>query len=405
MADTWITNHQHGRTAALVASTNDHVDTINQAVQQARLDAGHLDPDTATRIAGGEHAHVGDVVATRRNDRRLTTTAGEPVRNRDTWTVTGIGDDGSLTVSHQGGHGDVTLPADYAREHVRLGYVATEHGWESDNVTAGICLASPATTRRGLYVAVTRGSDENVICVITDSDDIAEARDVLDGIVAIDRADIPAVTQRRTLAQQLRDHEHSAPAPPTPRCVIPDWFPSLLHDARNDLAVAEQRETARAAQRQRLLDAIAAADRTLDDVAAATAPDRDAYAHATARADDARRHHAAAQRRLDTAPRRARRSLRHELDVAERRLERADAYLERTRQRTEPSIEQYRLAQARPTRRRTTTCATATPPTCSTPCTTPSTSIANASPPSTPGSDGPAAMTSATTICGPLSTR
>ena len=88
------------RTAALVASTNDHVDTINRAVQQARLDAGHLDPDTATRIAGGEHAHVGDVVATRRNDRRLTTTAGEPVRNRDTWTVTGIGDDGSLTVSH-----------------------------------------------------------------------------------------------------------------------------------------------------------------------------------------------------------------------------------------------------------------------------------------------------------------
>ena len=191
MADTWITNHERGRTAALVASTNDHVDTINQAVQQARLDAGHLDPDTATRIAGGEHAHIGDVVATRRNDRRLTTTAGEPGRNRDTWTVTAIGDDGSLTVSHQGRHGDVSLPADYAREHVRLGYVATEHGWESDNVTAGMCVASPSTTRRGLYVAVTRGSDENVICVITDSNDIAEARDILDRIVATDCADIP----------------------------------------------------------------------------------------------------------------------------------------------------------------------------------------------------------------------
>ena len=99
MADTWITNHHRGRRSALVASTNDHVDAINRAVQQARLDAGHLDPDVTTRIAGGEHAHVGDVVATRRNDRRLITTAGEPVRNRDTWTVTAIGDDGSLTVS------------------------------------------------------------------------------------------------------------------------------------------------------------------------------------------------------------------------------------------------------------------------------------------------------------------
>ena len=103
---------------------------------------------------------------------------------------------------------------------------------------------------------------------------------------------------------------------------------------------------ARAAQRQRLLDAIAAADNALDHVAAATAPDRDVYASAAARADDARRHLAAVHRRLDTARRRARRSLRDELDVAERRLERAAAYLERTRQRTEPSIEQYRLAQA-----------------------------------------------------------
>ena len=346
MAATWITNHEHGRTGALVASTNDHVDTINQAIQHARLAAGHLDPDTATRIAGGEHAHIGDVVATRRNDRRLTTTAGQPVRNRDTWTVTGIGDDGSLTVDHHGGHGDVTLPADYTRQHVRLGYVATEHGWESDTVTTAICLASLATTRRGLYVAVTRGSDENVICVITDSGDIAEARDILDGIVAIDRADIPAVTQRHTLAQQQRDHRPSVPPPQTPRCVIPEWFTSLFQDARNDLAVAEERETARAAQRQRLLDAISAANRTLSEVAATTAPDRDAYAHATTCADDAHRHHAAAQRRLDTAPRGARRSLRQNLEVAERRLERADVYLERTRQRTEPSVQQYRLAQA-----------------------------------------------------------
>ena len=44
----------------------------------------------ATRIAAGETAHVGDVVATRRNDRRLITSDGEPVRNRDTWTVTAI---------------------------------------------------------------------------------------------------------------------------------------------------------------------------------------------------------------------------------------------------------------------------------------------------------------------------
>ena len=42
---------------------------------------------------------------------------GEPVRNRELWTVTATNTDGSLTVSHHGGHGPVTLPADYVREH------------------------------------------------------------------------------------------------------------------------------------------------------------------------------------------------------------------------------------------------------------------------------------------------
>ena len=201
VAATWIDHHDTGRSIAVVASTNDHVDTINHAIQTARLDAGHLDPNVTTRIAAGETVHLGDVVATRRNDRRLVTSAGEPVRNRDTWTVTAITPDGSITVSHQGGHGDVTLPVDYVRDHVRLGYAATAHGWQSDTVDTSIALTSPATTRRGLYVAATRGRDTNTLCVVTDSDDIAEARDVLEAVVAVDRADVPATTQRRTLAQ------------------------------------------------------------------------------------------------------------------------------------------------------------------------------------------------------------
>ena len=88
LAATWLDHHHTGRSVAVVASTNDHVDTINHAIQAARHTAGHLDPTVATRIAAGEIAHVGDVVATRRNDRRLITSSGEPVRNRDTWTVT-----------------------------------------------------------------------------------------------------------------------------------------------------------------------------------------------------------------------------------------------------------------------------------------------------------------------------
>ncbi len=294
MADDVDRPPRRGRSLAIVASTNDHVDTINHAIQTARLAAGHLDPTMATRIAAGETVHVGDVVATRRNDRRLVTSTGEPVRNRDTWTVTAITHDGSITVSHQGGHGDVTLPVDYVRDHVRLGYAATEHGWQSDTVDTAIALASPATTRRGLYVAATRGRDTNTLCVVTDSDDVAEARDVLEAVLAVDRADVPATTQRRTLA-------HTVPRPassPTRRCEVPEWFPALLADAQRDLHAAEENAARTAARRAEATVAVATADAALATVAAATVDDRDALRAAEARAVDARRVHAGAEGRL-----------------------------------------------------------------------------------------------------------
>jgi AAA domain len=75
LAATWIDHHNGCRSIAVVASTNDHVDTINQAIQAARRTAGHLEPDLATRIAANEAASVGDIVATRHNDRTSSPTA------------------------------------------------------------------------------------------------------------------------------------------------------------------------------------------------------------------------------------------------------------------------------------------------------------------------------------------
>ncbi len=111
----WIAHTAASRSVAITAATNEHVDAINAAVQAARRRIGHLDGDRAIAIGGGEHAYPGDVVATRRNDRNLRTSTGEPVRNRDLWDVVSTHADGSLTVSHCTGHGLATLPADYAQ--------------------------------------------------------------------------------------------------------------------------------------------------------------------------------------------------------------------------------------------------------------------------------------------------
>ena len=365
LAKTWIDHHDGGRSIAIVASTNDHVDTINQAIQAARRTAGHLEPDRATRIAAGETAFLGDIVATRRNDRTLTTTSGEPVRNRDTWVVTAIGQDGAVTVTHQGGHGDVTLPVEYVHTHVRLGYAATEHGWQSDTVDTAIALTSPATTRRGLYVAATRGSDVNTLCVVTASEDIAEARDVLEAIIAADRADVPATTQRRTLAATSPREAFAAASAPTPRCEIPDWFPTALANAHRQLLDAQNSEAQRSPRRAQADAAVANADTIAAAVSTSTAADRDALQHAEARAADARRQHTAAAHQLDTAPRLQRRRLRNDLHIADRQLERAETYLERTRQRATPALgatPRPSRTSAPPTTRRIVDRSDATPP-------------------------------------------
>ncbi len=201
-AGRWIELTGSGQRVAVVAEPNEHVDTLNRAIQMERRRLGHLG-QRLTPVAAGEEVAVGDVVVTRRNDRTLRTTAGEPIRNRDRWTVAAVGRDGSITVSDHDGHGTVDLSAEYAREHVRLGYAGTAHSCQGDTVDVGLAVITAATTHRSLYVAATRGREENHLLVVTDDGlGLDNAREVLEQVFTNDRADTPAVAQRRELARQ-----------------------------------------------------------------------------------------------------------------------------------------------------------------------------------------------------------
>jgi conjugative relaxase-like TrwC/TraI family protein len=211
-ARSWVDHTTAGRSVAIVAETNEHVDVLNLAVQQQRRQLGHLG-ERAARVAGCETAALGDIVVTRRNERTLRTDHGEPVRNRDRWTVGRVHRDGSLTVSHFQSHGHATLPAEYVRSHVRLGYAATAHGHQADTVDVSLAVITEATSHRSLYVGVTRGRDQNRLLVATEEPD--HARDVLERVLTNDRADVPAVVQRRNLARPVprtRDAEHAVAA-------------------------------------------------------------------------------------------------------------------------------------------------------------------------------------------------
>lgn len=187
---------------------------------------------------------------------------------------------------------DVTLPPYYTRQHVRLGYAATEYGNQADTVSIGVTLVTPTTKRRGLYVGATRGRDQNQLLVVTDTDDIAEARDVLEGVLASDRADTPAITQRRDLGAAAHNplaDASTANAMCRPRWVIPDWFAALQHDTRTGLASAVRSEATDTLERLELEDRLIAANNALRYADDRYAPHRDAVEGASEHLDGARR--------------------------------------------------------------------------------------------------------------------
>lgn len=341
----WQTVHASGRVCAINASNNDHVDAVNAAVQSARLAAGDVDGRRAARIGGLEHAHVGDVIVTRRNDRRLTTDLGEPVRNREAWTVVDISDDGSLTVSSNRSTGRVDLPVEYAREQVRLGYAATEHGIQGDTTTVSVELVSEATTRRGLYVGASRGRERNVIAVITESHDLEEARDILERVLANERADLPAIAQRRQLADEARAVARAQPRP-EPRCEVPEWFDELAASVGDGARKLEEIEGRFDRERSQLAERLTEVQRQRTEADRVLDPHRPALDHASRSVEESHRRVWSANSQLSRSSALKRRSARRDLDDARADLDTALEHQQQAELAAAPAMESLTTADA-----------------------------------------------------------
>lgn len=332
IASYWTAASERGEHIAVTTTTNDHVDAINQAVQAHRLDTGQLGDGV---WYGDQRLFVGDVIVTRHNQRFLHTTCGDSVRNRDYWTINAIEPTGDVTVTRIDGHGTITLPHDYITEHAQLGYAATEPGNQSDTATGSITLATPATTCRGFYVGVTRGQGTNLVCVVTDTHDIGDAIDVLEQILASDRADQPATRTRRELAAT------TPPTPtPTPRCEIPDWFEHLHRDARNNYADAQterNHQHRQEAERQARIDQLS---RQLADLEHDCAPHDHAIATATSNLHDAEQRHRRAEHDLANSGLLHRRTARHAVGETGDQVATARAELDELTRRAQPLLDQ-----------------------------------------------------------------
>ena len=171
----------------VVADTREQVAGLNAAIREQRQGA----PSEGVLVTGrGEQIGLGDRVATRRNDVEL------GVANRQTWTVTGIGDDESLTLRGRGR--DRAIPAEYATTFIELAYATTVYGAQGESVDRAHVGIGESTGAAAAYVAMTRGRHNNTAHLVAES--VEDARKQWVDVFSRDRADLgPARAKQQAL--------------------------------------------------------------------------------------------------------------------------------------------------------------------------------------------------------------
>jgi conjugative relaxase-like TrwC/TraI family protein len=171
--------HEPGTATVVVADTNEQVRALNDAIRAELVAAGRVD-DRHTTTGHASRIGSGDRVVTRRN------VPGLEVANRDTWTVTGVHRDGSVTVT--GERGERVLPADYVRQHLELGYASTVHGVQGETAATAHLAVGEHTGAASAYVGMTRGRNANTAHLVADS--VEEAKEQWVAVFVRDRADL-----------------------------------------------------------------------------------------------------------------------------------------------------------------------------------------------------------------------
>jgi hypothetical protein len=227
-----ITTGGHSPGVLVMTDTREQMAALNGAIRDRLLAAGRLDDTRAVVTAAGERVGVGDRVATRRNDRDLSVT------NRDTWTVTAIDTDGSLTLRGRRGTDLRRIPAGYAREHVELAYAITVHGAQGETTGTGHLVLGEHTSAASAYVAMTRGRDNNLAHLVAES--IEGARAQWEQVFARDRADLGPNAAAERAAEDVERYGTQQPTRPLTQVLTDLWAAwtrqADLHDQHQHLA-------------------------------------------------------------------------------------------------------------------------------------------------------------------------
>lgn len=179
-ARAWLADTLAGRESLLLVDSNVAAARVSTILRDDLIALGRV---TETGVALGRDgwqgtvAGVGDLVQARRNAWELIGFDGNthaPI-NRNTYRVTGLRDDGGLTVApvpSRDNTGEqlgapLQLPASYVTEDLTLGYASTVHAAQGRTVDTAHAVIAPSQDAGGAYVALTRGRDRNTAHVVT----------------------------------------------------------------------------------------------------------------------------------------------------------------------------------------------------------------------------------------------
>ncbi len=325
--DLWEAHRHHPDGALVICEgSNDLVDELNARLQAVRSEHDELDPNAIALRGRPYDLHVGDQVVIRA---QFHDTEHGTIRNGERATITSI-DEGRALLSLSDDR-DLELAADRLKEaDVRLAYA--QHAHPAQGVTTGVAidLFTALSTRRGQYVALTRGRDQHHL--VTSCEDLqvdhteprATALAALAAHLRRDEPEIPSIEFEEAPSAPVRGVEAT---PPTPsrrvealRVVAEIAGREVAEQTRDTLARADldslvngtakelssrsadlhaglrsavsraARAEVRAQQERRLRDRLASAQARLDAARAARAPGRKLWNRAADSLSDSQIH-------------------------------------------------------------------------------------------------------------------
>jgi hypothetical protein len=160
--EAWRADRSRGWDSIMLAPTRHLAAELNQKARAHRLHAATTSGPVVA-LADGNRASAGELIITRRNDRRLRISATDWVKNGDRWTVLSVDRDGGLRVQHGRSGRTINLPGNYVREFVELGYATTIHAAQGITADTMHGLLTGTESRQLLYTMCTRGRLSNHI--------------------------------------------------------------------------------------------------------------------------------------------------------------------------------------------------------------------------------------------------